>query len=101
MAFFEFKNIRVAGVACAVPKNVVRTDSFKPLFGDEEVEKFMAMTGVRESRRTLEHQTACDLCFRAAEELLQAKRIDRLSNLYYLKISHNRKCLLITSLLQS
>ncbi len=77
MAFFEFKNIRVAGVACAVPKNVVRTESFKPLFGDEEVEKFMAMTGVRESRRTLEHQTAGDLCFRAAEELLQAKQVNR------------------------
>ena len=28
-------------------------------------------------------------------------RRGRLSNLYYLKISHNRKCLLITSLLQS
>lgn len=77
MAFFEFKNIRVAGVACAVPKNVVRTESFKSLFGDEEVEKFMAMTGVRESRRTLEHQTAGDLCFRAAAELLQAKRVNR------------------------
>ena len=28
-------------------------------------------------------------------------RREGLSNLYYLKISHNRKCLLITSLLQS
>ena len=46
MAFFEFKNIKVAGVACAVPKNEIKTESYKPIFGDEEVEKFMAMTGV-------------------------------------------------------
>ena len=69
MAFFNYKNIRVAGVACAVPKNEVKTETYKPLFGDEEVEKFMEMTGVRASRRTLEHQTCSDLGFRAASEL--------------------------------
>ena len=77
MAFFEFRNIKVSGIACAVPKNEIKTESYKDLFGDEEVEKFMAMTGVRASRRTSEHQTASDLCYRAAEELLKAKNIDR------------------------
>lgn len=77
MAFFKFKNIRVAGVACAVPTNEVRTESYKPLFGDEEVEKFMEMTGVRASRRTSEHQTCSDLGYRAASELLERKGINR------------------------
>lgn len=76
MAFFKFNNIRVAGVACAVPKNEVKTESYKSLFGDEEVEKFMEMTGVRASRRTLEHQTCSDLGFRAASELLAKKEIN-------------------------
>lgn len=75
MAFFSFKNIRVAGVACAVPSNEVKTESWKPRFGDEEVEKFMAMTGVRASHRTSEHQTCSDLGFRAAQELLAKKGI--------------------------
>ena len=75
MAFFCFNNIRVAGVACAVPKNEVKTETYKPLFGDEEVEKFMEMTGVRASRRTLEHQTCSDLGFRAAQELLAHKGV--------------------------
>ena len=75
MAFFKFKNIRVAGVACAVPSNEVKTESYKPLFGDEEVEKFMTMTGVRASHRTSEHQTCSDLGFRAAQELLEKKGI--------------------------
>lgn len=77
MAFFSFNNIRVAGVACAVPANEIKTESYKPLFGDEEVEKFMAMTGVRASHRTTEYQTCSDLGFRAASELLEKKGINR------------------------
>ena len=76
MAFFKFNNIKVAGIACAVPKNEVRTDSYKSLFGDEEVEKFMQMTGVVASRRTSEHQTCSDLGFRAAKELMAHKGVD-------------------------
>lgn len=75
MAFFEFNHIKVAGVACAVPKNEVKTESYKPVFGDEEVDKFMAMTGVKASRRTLEHQTCSDLGYRAARELLAHKGV--------------------------
>lgn len=75
MAFFNFKNIKVAGVACSVPSNEVKTESYKPLFGDEDVEKFMEMTGVRASHRTTEHQTCSDLGYRAAKELLAKKGI--------------------------
>lgn len=75
MALFNFKNIRVAGVACAVPSNEVKTKSYKSRFGDEEVEKFMEMTGVRASRRTSEHQTCSDLGFCAAQKLLAKKGI--------------------------
>ena len=77
MSFFCFKNIRVAGIACAVPSNEVKTESYKPLFGDEEVDKFMEMTGVRASHRTSEHQTCSDLGYRAACELLEKKKINR------------------------
>ena len=76
MAFFQFKNIRVAGLACAVPVNEVKTESYKTLFGDEEVEKFMEMTGVRASRRTSTYQTCSDLGFRAARELLEKKGVN-------------------------
>lgn len=73
MAFFQFSNICVGGVACAVPSKEVKTESYKSLFGNEEVDKFMEMTGVRASRRTSEHQTCSDLGFRAASELLEKK----------------------------
>ena len=45
MAFFSFNNIRVTGVACAVPSNEIKTESYKPLFGDEEVEKIGRASG--------------------------------------------------------
>lgn len=76
MASFNFKNIRVAGIACTVPKNEVKTESYKALFGEEEVNKFIEMTGVRASYRTLEHQTCSDLGFRSAKELLTKKNVN-------------------------
>ncbi len=77
MAIFKFDNIKIAGISCAVPKNKIYTESFKDIFGEEEVNKFMTMTGIRETRRTTEHQTASDLGFTAAKELLERKGIDR------------------------
>lgn len=76
MAYFHFNNIGVAGIACAVPSNEVASDSYKKQFGEEEVEKFKAMTGVCASRRTSEHQTASDLAVRAASELLNHLKIN-------------------------
>lgn len=77
MPTFKFNNIRIAGMACAVPKNKVSTESFKGIFGEEEVDKFMVMTGITETRRTSEYQTASDLGYTAANELLNLKNIDR------------------------
>lgn len=75
MAYFEFNNIKVGGIACCVPSNCVKTDTYKPVFGNEEVEKFMEMTGVRASHRTSEYQTCSDLGYVAAQKLLEKKGI--------------------------
>lgn len=77
MALFKFDGIRISGMACAIPKNVIRPDDFKEKFGEEEVEKFKQMTGITESRRTDPHQTAGDLCYAAADYLINEKHIDK------------------------
>lgn len=77
MAFFNLKNIRITAVASAVPTEVVRVDSFSDRFGKEYIEKFMDSTGVREFRKTKKNQTASDLAFVAAEQIIQKKNIDR------------------------
>lgn len=77
MAIFNFNNIRIAGMACALPKNIVKPDDYKESFGDEEVEKFKVMTGVLSIRRTDEHQTASDLAYSAAAYLIKEKNVDK------------------------
>ncbi len=62
-------------MACVVPSNVVTTESYKPVFGEKEVDKFMEMTGITQTRRTLQHQTASDMAYVAAKRLLEHKGV--------------------------
>lgn len=77
MAFFHYNNIKIAGIASAVPTERVTVESFADRFGKETVEKFSKMTGVKEFRRTLKHQTASDLGYAAAERLIAEKNVNR------------------------
>ncbi len=77
MPLFKFNNIKITGMAGAVPKNIVRPEDFKDVFGEEEVNKFMRMTGIKETRRTTKYQTASDLGYTAAKALLEHKNIDK------------------------
>ncbi len=79
MPFFSFDNINMTAVAAAVPPEIVEVDSFKTQFGDETVERFKTLTGIRQFRRTAPHQTASDLGYVAAEEIIKRKNIDRKS----------------------
>lgn len=77
MSFFKFNDIRISAVSTAVPKEVVKVTDMAERFGKDYVLKFSESTGVKEFRRTSEHQTASDLCFAAAENILTVKNIDR------------------------
>ncbi len=77
MPFFQYKGIRITGIAAAVPTEKVKATDFYARYGEETVDKFMAMTGIEEFRRTKPHQTASDLGYAAAEKLLNGKKIDR------------------------
>lgn len=77
MPFFKFSNIKISAVSAAVPTEIVKVDSFANQFGQEYVTKFQESTGVKEFRRTKPHQTASDLCYAAAENILENKEIDR------------------------
>lgn len=77
MPFFSYSGIRITGIAAAVPTECVPVESFKNQYGAEAVDKFTAMTGIKEFRRTKEHQTASDLGYVAAEKILTEKSIDR------------------------
>lgn len=77
MPSFSFNNIRIAGLASAVPTKIVKSTDYNDKFGEEAVQKFVDMTGVKEHRESFDHQTASDFGYVAAEKLLTEKNIDR------------------------
>ena len=72
MAFLEFKNVRIAGIAAGVPKNIASNlhPSEDDLISNEYTpEEFVKTTGVRE-RRVSSVLTTADLGYAAAEQLI-------------------------------
>lgn len=73
MAFLEFKNVRIAGIAAGVPKNVASNlhpsdqDNISHEYTPEE---YVKTTGVEE-RRVSSELTTSDLSYAAAEQLIK------------------------------
>ncbi|MFL6661583.1 MAG: 3-oxoacyl-ACP synthase III family protein [Rhizobacter sp.] len=71
MSRTSIDGFRIAGVAtCVPPRSVDNLDSSLG-FDPDEVRKVMAMAGVRQRRVVDAGVTSADLCFEAAEQLLQ------------------------------
>ena len=90
MAYYELPHIKIAAVASAVPTEVVKLESFAEKFGAEYVEKYKEQTGVKQFHKTREHQTASDLAFAAAENIITTKGIDRESIGALVFIAHSK-----------
>lgn len=74
----EFNNIHIGGLCCALPTRYVENvEEYTTVFGLDVVKKNEATTGIMGSYLCHEKQTASDLCFAAAEKLLNEKQIDR------------------------
>ena len=76
MAEFKLNGIGIKGISCAVPLNKVDNTEYYDVFGQEAVDNVIKMTGVKSSYRTKEEQTASDLCFVAARNLLEQKKVE-------------------------
>ena len=66
--FFEYKNLKIAGIAAGVPKNVVKSEDLN-LSADYDAAAFIETTGIRERRYSNDFTTS-DLCCAAAEKLI-------------------------------
>lgn len=71
----EFRNVRISGLACAVPDRRVYTDSYKEYFGADTVERFKKATGIESRYLSDGRQTASDLCYAAARRLMDEKNL--------------------------
>ena len=64
-------NVEIKGIACAVPERIVKSEEYNEVFGAENVQKFINMTGIKERHVALNEQCASDLCYTAAKKLLE------------------------------
>lgn len=65
------KNVRIAGIACAVPEKKINYTDFFNSFGEKNVKKFVKMTGVKERHIADKNQTSSDLAYEAAVKLIE------------------------------
>lgn len=66
-----FNNVKIEGVASAVPCYVMDNMDYVDLFGKRRVTKQIKMTGVRKHHMSLRYQKTSDLCIRAARDLIR------------------------------
>ena len=69
----EFHNVKISGLACAVPNHKVRTDRYIEHFGEAVVERFKTATGIESRYISDGTQTVSDLSYAAAKALMDKK----------------------------
>ena len=71
-----FNNIKLSGMAVALPSNKVQLTSLSSLYGGKEVDRIIASTGIESIRVASPDVNASDLCFQAAVNLLNHLKIN-------------------------
>ena len=76
MTVTKLSGVKITGVACAVPEGIDRLKDSSGLFSAEEIAKISASTGVQR-RHVGGDLCTSDLCFAAAEKLLDKSDFSR------------------------
>lgn len=71
MAFLQVNNVKISGIVSAVPENIVKNRNLDLFSNENEIEKFISVTGIEEKRHVEGNTCTSDLCYEAAEELLK------------------------------
>jgi len=75
MANLTFENIGIKALAAAVPANTIDNLSYTEHFPAEDVKEIVEKTGIKERRFVPDGMTASDLCFHAAQKLMEDNSI--------------------------
>jgi 3-oxoacyl-[acyl-carrier-protein] synthase-3 len=76
MAFSITNSITISGMAVAVPQNIVTLDSRASYFNVETIELFKRKYGVQSVHVARPEQTASDLGYIAASQIIEKKQVD-------------------------
>lgn len=72
-----FNNIEIKSIATCLPEGVLEMSSLKDLYGAKDVEDTIKGSGIERLHVAKEHETTSDLCYEAAELILETEQIDR------------------------
>ena len=76
MAYSEIPDILIAGMASAVPENILDLENLENRFGREAIDVARVKYGTAKLRVSLQEQTASDLGFAAASQIMEKKGVD-------------------------
>lgn len=71
------QNIRIAAVTSYLPKRKFEMVSLNELYGAKEISNIINTTGIVSVRIADDDQTSSDMCFKAAQYLIQIENIDQ------------------------
>ena len=77
MAELFWENIEIAGIAAAVPEQVIDNLNYSDFFTEKEAKSVVKLTGIAQRRLTDKGTRASDFCYTAAEKLIKTMNIDR------------------------
>ena len=77
MAFLKFKGVGITALAGAVPTTVIDNYKYTDYFPKEQVKEIVDKVGIYERRFVDQNTCSSDLCFAAAQKLIEDNNINR------------------------
>lgn len=77
MAFIRYNNVGIRAVAACVPNKKEKTVDLNYFMNDEDIEKVINQIGIEEKRIADSDVCSSDLCFKAAEKLIEDNQINK------------------------
>lgn len=91
MSLLSIKNVRICGIAASVPERVEKNIDFKGL-SEDQLKQYIEIVGVEQRHCAIHDGSLCtsDLCFAAADRLLNDLQWDRNEVGLLVFVSHTR-----------
>ena len=77
MAYLDFSGVGILGLGAAIPRHVIDNYIYTNYFPVDDIKDIIDKIGVKERRFADAETCSSDLCFAAAEQLLNDMKIDR------------------------
>lgn len=77
MAFLHYKGVGITAMSAAVPKRVIKNREYTEVFSAKEANEIVDKTGIEERRFADALTCSSDLCFAAANKLIEDNNINK------------------------